>query len=404
MADDRRLERYAELVLKIGANLAPGQDVHITALIDHAPLARTLARAAYEAGARYVDINYTDPHLRKARIELAPEDSLEWIPPWIGHRDDHLIESKGATISITGDPNPELLSNVDPKRAGKERTNFPPSRVRVVHSEEVNWTIVPYPSPGWAEAVYGEPDVERLWGDIEKFLRLDQPDPVVAWKEHVATLEERARIMSERRFDSLHFEGPGTDLTIGLLPASRWVAASFTTKRGLKHIPNMPTEEVFTTPDYRRTEGTVRSTRPLNLGGAVVRDLEMRFEAGRAVDVKASAGRGLILGEHGQDEGAPFLGEVALVDGGSPIGQSGTTYLNTLFDENATSHIAYGSGYPHAVEGADAMTEDERHELGINKSRVHTDFMIGGPEVTVTARDRNGNRVTIIENDIWQLT
>ncbi|HWL65829.1 MAG TPA: aminopeptidase, partial [Actinomycetota bacterium] len=271
-------------------------------------------------------------------------------------------------------------------------------------SQEVNWTIIPYPTEGWAKAVFGEPDVELLWKDIESFMRLDQPDPVEAWRQHIERLETRAHAMTECGFDALHFEGPGTDLTIGLIDKSRWVAAAFTTNWGRKHIPNMPTEEVFTTPDYRRTEGSVRSTRPLALSGTVIRDLAMRFEGGRVVEVTASTGGEIIEAEQGTDDAARYLGEVALVDSASPIGKTGRTYLNTLFDENATAHIAYGSGYPHAVEGAMELDPDARYELGINRSAVHTDFMIGGPEVTVTGIERGGGRVPVIVDDVWQLS
>ena len=404
MTDDRRLQQLAEISLKIGANLADGQYLLVNGLIEHAPFARALAEVAYRMGARYVDIQYGEPYARRSRIQHAPEDTLEWIPPWIDQRLDWSIETRAAHVSIAGDPSPDLLADVDPKRASLDRTTFPPGRTRQVHSTEVNWTIVPFPSEGWARSVYGEPDVEQLWQDIERFMRLDQPDPVAAWKDHIDKLETRAQQMNSRKFDALHFEGPGTDLTIGLLDKSRWEAASFTTKWGQKHIPNMPTEEIFTTPDYRRTNGSVRSTRPLALSGNVIRDLEMTFKDGKAVEVRASAGKEIIEGEQSTDEGAPFLGEVALVDGSSPIGQTGRTYLNTLFDENATCHIAYGAGYPHCIDGGTDMTGEQLKELGVNESIVHTDFMIGGPEVTVTGIESGGGRVTVIEDDVWQLT
>jgi aminopeptidase len=404
MTHEKRLEKLAEITLRIGANLADGQYLLVNGLIEHAPFARALADVAYRMGARFVDVHYGEPHARKSRIKHAPEDTLEWIPPWVDQRLDWSVDVKAAHVSIAGDPQPDLLADVDPKRASLERTTFPPGRTRQVHSAEVNWTIVPFPSEGWARMVYGEPDVEQLWQDIERFMRLDQPDPVAAWKDHIDKLETRAQQMNARKFDALHFEGPGTDLTVGLQQRALWVAASFTTKWGQKHIPNMPTEEVFATPDRRRTEGTVRSTRPLALSGNVIRDLEMTFKDGKVVDVRASSGQEIIAGEQATDEGAAYLGEVALVDGSSPIGQSGRTYLNTLFDENATCHIAYGAGYPHGIEGGENLSKEDLKDLGVNESIVHSDFMIGGPEVKVTGIEDGGNRVTIIEDDVWQLS
>lgn len=398
-----RLERLAEITLKVGVNLKEGQDLHIDSLIEHAPLTRALTDLAYRLGARNVDVRYLDHHLRKSRIMHAPADSIEWIAPWIDHRFEWSVEAKAAYIRTEGDPEPDLLGDADPRKAGLEKTVRPPARHRQVASEQVNWTIVPYPTEAWSAAVYGSPDLERLWSDIERFMRLDQPDPVEAWSRHIAGLKERARLMNERKFDALHFEGPGTNLTVGLLPTSRWDGAGDQTRWGHSFIANMPTEEIFTTPDARRTSGIVRSTRPLALEGTVVRDLEMTFEDGRAAEVKASRGREAVVSEQGRDDGAARLGEVALVDGASPIGQTGQTYLNTLFDENATCHIAYGGAYTSAVEGGDQLTEDELAEAGVNLSSVHTDFMIGGPDVTVTGIEAGGGRVTIIENDVWQL-
>ncbi|MEA2447698.1 MAG: aminopeptidase, partial [Actinomycetota bacterium] len=197
-SNGERLERFAELVLKVGINLKEGQDVQINGLIEHAPFARALADQAYRLGARSVDVTYLDPHVRKSRIEHAPRESLGWIPPWINDRLEWSVGASAAHITIAGDPEPDLLADVDPKRASLERTNFPPARLNQVASEQVNWTIIPYPSPGWAKSVYGEPDVDRLWKDIERFMRLDQPDPVAAWEEHIAKLVERARQLNER--------------------------------------------------------------------------------------------------------------------------------------------------------------------------------------------------------------
>ena len=403
MESEERLKRYAELVVRVGANVAEGQIVNIDGHVDHAPLIRAVAEAAYRAGARYVDVLYWDPQIKRQRILHAQEATLSETPEWMDERNKALIAAKGCSISIRGEADPDLLSDLDQRRAGLDRMPVVDTRIELVQSEQVNWTIATYPTEGWAKAIFGEPDVERLWGDMLKFMRLDQPDPVQAWEEHLERLVQRARMLNERRFDRLTFEGPGTDLTIGLLPKSVWHAAYFHTKDGIKHVPNMPTEEVFTTPDHRRTEGTVHATRHLATGGTVVRGLEMTFKDGVAVDVRAEAGKEIVLGQHAMDEGAVRLGEVALVDGASPIGQSGTTYLDPLVDENATCHIAYGSGYPMCVEGGFELSLDERSAAGINVSKVHTDFMIGGPEVAVHGYESNGAKVPVIIDDVWQL-
>ena len=291
MIDESRLERYAELAVRVGANLQPGQPLAVVAQLEHAPLARAIARAAYEHGASYVDVHYGDAHIKRALIERGPDEALTHTPAWLLTRMRDMNEHEGALIAITGDPEPELLNDLDGERVGKARPiELAKANSKQINERLANWTIVSYPTEGWANAVFGEPDVERLWEAVEFATRLDEADPVAAWQEHMARLDERAQLLNERAFDAVRFRGPGTDLTVGLLPVSRWRAARFTTAWGLVHVPNMPTEEVFATPDWRRTEGTVRSTRPLGVLGATVRDLEIRFEAGKAVEVRASAG------------------------------------------------------------------------------------------------------------------
>jgi aminopeptidase len=400
-----RLRRYAELAVRIGANVGEGQFVSVNGLVEHAPLVRAITDAAYEAGAKWVDINYADMHVRRSRIAKGPEEMLDYSPPWIVKLLDDLGENNGAMIQITGDPEPELMADLDQERLGKARqTDVMKAHLRNVMGRQVNWTIVAYPNEGWAETVYGEPDVERLWTEVARTVRLDEPDPVAAWEEHVQRLESRARSLNERRFDAVRFRGPGTDLTVGLNPTSRWHSASTETSFGRRHVPNVPTEEVFTTPDYRRTTGTVRSTMPLALPGNIIRDLELRFEDGRITDVKASTGEEYVREQIQTDEGAARLGEIALVDASSRVGQVGHIFFNTLFDENATCHIAYGRGISYGVEGAEELDPEAQSAAGVNQSAIHTDFMIGGPEVNVDGVTGDGDEVPIIRDNQWQLT
>jgi aminopeptidase len=404
MTPAERLERYARLAVEVGSNVGEGQVVWVSALPEHAPLARAIARIAYERGAHYVDVDYADQHVRRARIEHAPEDSLGWTPPWMLAKVDHLAREHGALIQLVGDPEPELLADLDGARVGKTRSKeFAERYVKATNQRLINWAIVAYPNDGWARTVFGEPDVERLWDAVASATRLDEPDPVEAWRAHIDKLVQRANLLNERAFDSIRFRGPGTDLTVGLIAGASWCTALEETVDGRKHVVNMPTEEVFTSPDRRRTQGTVRSTKPLALAGNIVRDLEVRFEGGRAVEVSASSGADLIREQLRQDENACLLGEVALVDGDSRVGRSGLVFLNTLFDENASCHIAYGAGILDAIPGGDAKSEAELDQLGFNTSTIHTDFMIGGPEIEVDGIEAGGTAVPILRDDAWLL-
>jgi aminopeptidase len=393
---DERLERYAAVAIEVGANVDAGQNVFINARIEHAPLARALARAAYKVGAHYVDVYYVDQHVRRAMIELGPDDALEHSPPWLVERAKAM--SGGAAVATAGDPEPALLADLDGERVGRAQMKEV-ARVTVgqLHDRSVNWTGVAYPNEGWARQMFGEPDVERLWDALAFCTRLDEEDPVGAWREHMARLDRRARALNELHLDVLRYRGPGTDLEIGLLEHTHFASALFHTAAGRPYTANLPTEEVFATPDARRAEGVVTSTKPLALMGEVVEGLKVTFAGGRIVDVQADTGAEVVRAQISTDANAVHLGEVALVDGESRVGKTGLIFFDTLFDENATCHLAYGTAIP---EGHD----DQAAADGVNVSTVHTDFMVGGPEVEVDGVTADGRVVPLLREDVWQLT
>jgi aminopeptidase len=394
LSADERLARYADLAVRVGANVQEGQTVFVLTQVEHAPLARALAQAAYKAGARYVDVSYRDPHVRKAMIELGSDETLTYTPDWL--KTLWRAASGNALIATTGDPEPELMADLDGERVGRAQMKELTEIMRGQMAERtVNWTGVAFPNEGWAEKVFGEPDVERLWEAVALCTRLDEADPVAAWRDHMARLESRAAKLTELKFDSLHYTGPGTDFKVGLLDSARWMSALFHTATGIEYVPNMPTEEVFTSPDSRRAEGTIRSTQPLALLGDVVEGLQLTVKDGKIVEVNADKGADVVRGQLGSDERASYFGELALVDGTSRVGKTGITFFDTLFDENATCHIAYGFGIPEVFEG--------EPDDGMNVSTVHTDFMIGGPELNVDGITRDGKSVPILREDTWRL-
>lgn len=400
----KRTRALARLAVELGANVAPGQDVVVLAYdVEHAVLAREIADVAYQAGANYVSVLYWDQHVKRSRLEHADEESLDYTPDWWDRHIEECLERRSASIIVWGDPNPELMASIDSARTGRDTMPLTGPLHAMHASGEVNWTIVPGASAGIAHRLLGSDDVDALWDVFAPILRLDAEDPVKAWREHVTRLRARADALNDRGFEALRFHGPGTDLTLGLLRGAQWMAAGFETTWGREMIANMPTEEVFTTPDNRVAEGTVTATRPFQLiGGPIVEGLRLRFEGGRVVDVQADLGAEAVRVRLAADAGAVRLGEVALVDGSSPVGRSGRVFNDILFDENATCHIALGNGYSFTVPDLPADRAG-REQRGFNVSGIHQDLMIGSPEVAVDGLDAAGRATPIVRDDAWVL-
>jgi aminopeptidase len=390
----------ATLAVRLGANVQPGQIVAVSSEPGKEAMARAVAEAAYAAGAKFVDLSVFDVYFKRARALNAERDTLGYVPPWLGERVLALGEERAARISLSGPVAPHALDDVDPQLISLDRLPRVPEAMKVLNDASTNWTIVPCPTQAWASLVYPrlEPPaaLERLWSEIAHVTRLDEPDPVKAWESRMRELLRVSAALDELKLDRVHFEGPGTDLTIGLLPSSTWLAAKFQTAGGIEHHPNLPTEEVFTTPDPERVEGEVTSTKPLFTSGTTVTGLKVRFEGGRAVHVEAEQGEEVIRGMIAADDGAARLGEVALVDREGRIGPLGTVFYDTLLDENAASHIALGHGYVAAV------SDPAEHDRA-NKSVIHTDFMIGSNDVAVTGFLSNGDAVPLLRDGRWQV-
>jgi aminopeptidase len=398
--DERTLARYAQLIVDVGANVQPGQTVWIVAEPRAAPLVRLVAARAYERGARFVDPWYFDPFVKRVRLERAPEDTLDFVPSWYGRRLLTLGKQHGVRISITPQVPPGLLDGVPPERAGRDGLPAHKENFEVINARTTNWTVVPWAVPEWARLVHPTLDddaaVAKLWEQLEYVLRLDEDDPAAAWHARLEQLHEAGRRVDAHRFDALRFEGPGTELTVGLLPTSRFSSETpgMQTVDGVVHAPNLPTEEIASTPDPNRVDGVVAATKPLDVSGTVVRDLRVRFEAGRAVEIDGDGAEAL-RGRLARDDGASRLGEVALVDNEGRIGKTGTVFFNTLLDENAASHLAFGNAY--------AISVGDEDRGRINKSAIHIDFMVGSEEVAVTGVTRDGHEVPVLRGGGWQL-
>ena len=400
--DDGLLTRYADLIVSVGANVQPDQVLSVEALPEAQSLVAEIARAAYDRGARFVDVLYVDPQVKRIRNERAREETLGWVPPWLGRRILELGDLDAARIVLVPLVPPGLLNGVDPARAGLDRLPTLQETFKVIDDRSVAWTLSPFPNAAWATTVYPELDpadaVERLWADVVHVCRLDEPDPAAAWTARIDEIWQVASRLDALDLDALHFEGPGTDLTVGLLPSSRFAkeGGASHTRRGVRHVPNLPTEEVYTTPDPERVDGVVAATKPLDVQGSLVTGLRIRFEGGRAVEIDADANADTLRQRCAADDGASRLGEVALVDRESRIGKLGRTFFMTLLDENAASHLALGDAYASPIA-------DPADVARINASAIHIDFMIGSDDVDVTGITKGGDAVPVLRGGAWTI-
>jgi len=397
MAD--RLERLADLAVH-GANVQPGQVLMITGEIGNEDVARAVAAAGYSRGARFVDVDYFDPHVKRARIEHADPDTLDFVPKWYGTRVLEHAEDGGARVTLATLTTPNLMDDLDKTLVGRDMLPRVKELTKIVGDRSTNWCIVPAPHRAWATIVYPDLDedaaYEKLWDELEHVLRLDDGDAASAWDARMEVLKDAAARLTTRAFDAIELRGPGTELTVGMLPSHRWWAADFTRADGLRHLPNLPSEEVFTTPDPLRTSGHVTSTKPLALrDGTIIRGLRVKFENGVAVEIEAETNADTLKSLLDIDEGAHRLGELALVDGQGRIGPLGTVFYNTLLDENAASHIALGAGFKFLVD--DDVTSR------VNESAQHIDFMIGSNQVDVDGITADGERVSVLRGGDWQV-
>jgi aminopeptidase len=402
MTDNNRLERFAELVVHIGANVQPGSGVRLSSDVAHLEIARAVVESAYLAGAAWVEVDLSDGPIRRSRLTHEDIETLTRSRPWAIERTAAWAAGRGVAIHLVGDPDPHLLDGVDPAKAAAVRREEVSAYREATLVQRRRWTVVAAPNPGWAREIFGEPDVVRLWDAVATAMRLDEADPVACWRERAAQLAARARALNALELTGMRYRSAGTDLTVGLVPNSRWTGGALQDPDGVSYLPNIPTEEVFTSPDRRRADGTISLTKPVIIGGQVVEGLQVTFSGGRITGVTAASGAQTVRAQLDTDEGARSLGEVSLVDRDSRIAQAGILFHNTLFDENAACHVAWGQSFPFAVADGLDQTNDERYEIGLNRSAVHTDVVIGGDGMTVTGTGPKGT-VEIIRDDEWVL-
>lgn len=392
--------RLAQLSVEVGANVGPGQILVVTAEPGHLPLAREIARLAYQRGARFVDLQVHDPLLKRIRVQHAVPATLDFVPPWLGGAVLAQGDAGAATVRITGPTEVGALDGLDPVLAGRDALPMVAERRTVINDRSINWTLIPWPSPAWAALAHPAlppPEaLDLLRNEIAHVCRLDEPDPAAAWRSRMTVLAEMGERLTARRFRAMRLTGPGTDLIVGLLPSSRWHSTAMRTRGGVDHLANIPTEELLTTPDPERVDGTVSASRPLVVGGATVDGFRIRFENGRAVSVAAERGREVLEGYLRRDPGAARLGEIALVDGGGRVGPLGTVFHETLLDENAATHLAFGWGYTSPVE-------DPADLPRINTSAIHVDFMIGCAELVVEGVTSDGATVPVLDQGVWRI-
>ena len=403
-----RVDSYAALVVHVGANVQPGQEVLLQADVAHQEIARAVAEQAYAAGASRVRVEYSDPYVRRSALRHAPEAALTSASRWELDRLDEWTRTGLAFIRLTGNPDPHVFDGIDPARTVLVSKELAARSRQMTLSGEVQWTIVAAPNEGWARQVFGEPDLERLWEAVSVALRLDVGGPedvVEEWRRHRDTLGVRAAALTKLQLDAVRYHGQGTDLTAGLVKNAVWTGGGLHTNAGVGYMPNLPTEEVFTSPDRQRADGVIRTTRPLVLPGAgvLVEDLEVTFAGGRIVDATASRGIDAVRAQLDSDEGARSLGEVSLVEGSSRVRAAGVTFHDTLFDENTGCHVAWGQGFPFCVKDGLKMSPEELRALGLNFSSAHTDVVIGGPGVDVDGITADGSVVPLIREDAWAL-
>ncbi|MCO6451340.1 MAG: aminopeptidase [Caldilineales bacterium] len=405
---EQKLERYAELAVTIGANIQPGQKLIIwRATLDTAPLVRLIAAKAYEAGARLVDVMWTDEGVKLARFQYAPRDSFEEYPDWQAQGMYDHVKSGGALISVRGD-DPDLLKDQDGELAAlTQKIAWQKLRPTLdfVGADAINWLVIGAATPAWAAKVYPELPVEEavssLWENLFDVCRVTETDPVAAWQAHKLNLAKRSEYLNAKAYNALRFQGSGTDLTLGLPAGHIWLGGAKDSQNGIEFVPNMPTEEVFTAPHRYKAEGVARASLPLSYGGSLIEDFTLTFHEGRVVDLKASKAEKVLKGLVESDDGAGRLGEVALAPHSSRVASQGRLFFNTLLDENAASHIALGSAYRVSLIDGEAMTDEEFNEFGCNTSAVHVDFMIGSGEMDVDGITQDGRAEAVMRRGEW---